>query len=133
VNLNDCRTAYRLARIRELLQAGDMNIGQIATAIVMTRNWTKPYVDHLIGQGEIHIAGWVCTNDKGPYTPILRFGQGKPARRPKQITNAEKQKRARARLQQDMDRYDQHLASRRVKLRINSIKTQSWFAALEAA
>lgn len=131
----DCRSIYRLDRIRKLLLVGDQSLAEISASIFIRYESTRPYIDYLIECDEAHIVGWVQPSGRGPYMPVLRRGKGKSKPKPEWKSNIEKRRRARQSLKKDRERYEAHLAAERVRSKIQRLrgKPQPWFAALVGA
>lgn len=55
------------------------------------------YLKRLVEAREIHVVAY-RRNASGPFIPVYRRGYGKPAKKPRPFTNAQKLRRSRARL-----------------------------------
>lgn len=89
----DPRSAYRLARILEILEDWDHDQKALTERLGMSdpRSIAK-YLDHLRTERKIHTCGWTPRGVNGHAWPILRFGPGINKRRPKAPPHAEYQR-----------------------------------------
>lgn len=88
-----------MRRILSVLEKhGDLDAEDIALEAHVSQNSLSSggYLRYLILQGKIHIAAY-RRNFVGSASPIYRLGPGKPAKKPRAYTDAEKSKRWRMR------------------------------------
>jgi hypothetical protein len=86
----DSRSAFRLARILDILLEGDLDTKQLAERLCMAdpRQVAK-YLRHLRKSNKLHISGWRPPGVNGHRWPIWRFGGGANKPKPAPKTAAE--------------------------------------------
>lgn len=109
MNLNDPRTQHKLARIKQLLQAKDLDLRQIAEAVPMSTRYTREYMMHMVDQQLAHIVNWTRYDQHGMHIGVFRLGEGKNAPYPAPLTNMQKKRRYHARLKAEPERWERHL------------------------
>lgn len=105
----------RIERIQGMLRAQDMTLQEIADGIHLTLRWTREYIAHLHQNKMVHIAGYRLQSmqHKTVSHALYCWGEAKDAPKPPALTGAQRARRKRERLLDDMEARDKHLAKRR--------------------
>jgi hypothetical protein len=86
---------------------------ELEIILTLTRRTTLSYLIHLQGTGQLHVSKWVREGFGQFYpVPVYKTGKGIDAAKPDPLNEAEKQKRAWAKLKADPVRYAKHRAKK---------------------
>jgi hypothetical protein len=111
------RAQKRLERIQAVLAGKLLAPAEIALAVHISKRWAYPYINHLHGQGLVHIASWRVNYNGGDFSPLFAGGPGEDAPKPEGKDILTKAREARARINADPDRRDVYLARKRALAR----------------
>lgn len=105
----------RIQRIQQMLRAQDMTVQEIADGIHLTLRWTREYIAHLHLNKMVHVAGYRLQSmqHKTVSHALYCWGQAKDAPKPAPLTSAQRAKRQRELLLDDLEARDKALAKRR--------------------
>lgn len=109
-------SAARIERIVELLAERPRHTHELAVALPLSKRNVTVYLNHLHGQGRVHITRWVRDIDERDRMyprPVYALGAGNDAPKPKPLNAHQRNARAWKRIKVDPERYVDHLLSKR--------------------
>lgn len=108
----------RVAAIITVLCDQALTVRDLAVQVFLSPEQARRYVVQLHASGVLRIARW-ATQSSGRATrlPVYAYkdGAGRDAKRPAQLSGAQRQARHIARVRSDADRYDTHKARNRAR------------------